>query len=345
MLNISNKTNKENRHSDSTCSLYQTLASTLSPETPRPAATLPVADGRGSQPAPPSSIRWLFEDEYLDSGKTKSRTKVRHAHCGSESDRHFFSILKELEDRGTPAVAILQSVLLGRWVASRFHFWFWIRSVCCPSSIDTGARFKTRGGIQKESLMESYHGLYPTPSRISTMVSAHACQISLQKNYNFGEGLLRVNPELTEEVEEGWLKVVGKNLRNLVNKVEKRPDDKPIIKEGKTPTPSALFARSQSKKDPESGKEKYEALGVEREKPYYEISGGWSKKFTIYDLGASATMFYQKPNASITSTGSTYISSAYSKLQTDLKSTQQQLDEQKKWVDDQRRQFDELSSL
>ncbi|KAJ8449449.1 hypothetical protein Cgig2_002246 [Carnegiea gigantea] len=135
-------------------------------------------------------------------------------------------------------------------------------------------------------------------------------------------------PKLTKEVKEGWLKVVGKNLRNLVNKAVERPDDKPIvwlseedrerlkaqrsdpkfqkksaqclknttegpnatlhcqgsistaklarrmIKEEKTHSPSALFARSHKK---------YEALRVERgikegtqeaEKLYYEVAGG-----------------------------------------------------------------------
>ena len=50
--------------------------------------------------------------------------------------------------------------------------------------------------------------------------------------------------------------------------------------------------------------EKYEAPRVKRgieegtqeaEKLYYEVSGGWSKKSTIYDLGTSTTMFYKKP--------------------------------------------------
>ncbi|KAJ8436536.1 hypothetical protein Cgig2_026651 [Carnegiea gigantea] len=135
--------------------------------------------------------------------------------------------------------------------------------------------------------------------------------------------------------------------------------------EGKTPTPSACLQKSHSKKDPKSEKvfindrlkaswEKYEALRVERgikegtqeaEKLYYEVSGGWSKKSTIYSLGTSVTMFYEKPTAPTTSTGSTYIPLAYSKLQTDLKSTQQQLDEQRKLVDDQRWQFDEAMKV
>lgn len=123
------------------------------------------------------------------------------------------------------------------------------------------------------------------------------------------EGQYTWDPELTEEVKDLWLKVVGKNLRNLVNKAGKRPPNKPLvwlteqgqerlqvqrsdpnfqkksakclknrtqgpnaatlhcqgsistaelarrmIKEGKTPTPSALFARSHSKEDPEAGK-------------------------------------------------------------------------------------------
>ena len=36
-------------------------------------------------------------------------------------------------------------------------------------------------------------------------------------------------PELTEADKEGWLKMVDKNLKNLVNKAGKRPDDKPIV--------------------------------------------------------------------------------------------------------------------
>ncbi|KAJ8452001.1 hypothetical protein Cgig2_016582 [Carnegiea gigantea] len=151
----------------------------------------------------------------------------------------------------------------------------------------------------------------------------------------------------------GWRKAAG----TAAVDPECSPSD---IKEGKTRTPSALFAKSHSKNDPQSRKvfiddrskalwEKYEAFRVEcgveegtqeAEKLYYE-----SKKSTIYDLGTSATMFYEKPTASTPSTGSTYIPSAYSKLQSDLRSTQQQLDEQKKLVDDQRRQFDEVMKL
>ncbi|KAJ8428756.1 hypothetical protein Cgig2_003070 [Carnegiea gigantea] len=151
--------------------------------------------------------------------------------------------------------------------------------------------------ISKEycGLMESCHRLYPTPSRVSIMVSAHAYQISLQKNYNF-EGQYTWAPELTEEVKEGWLK----------------------IKKEKTPTPSALFVRSHSKEDPESGK----VFIDDRSKALW-VSGGWSKKSTIYGLGTSDTMFYEKRTASTTSTSSTYTPSAYSKLQVDLKSTQQ----------------------
>lgn len=40
------------------------------------------------------------------------------------------------------------------WHGGRFYFWFWIQSVYCPYSINTGARFKTRGGIQKESYIK-----------------------------------------------------------------------------------------------------------------------------------------------------------------------------------------------
>ncbi|KAJ8429223.1 hypothetical protein Cgig2_017628 [Carnegiea gigantea] len=135
------------------------------------------------------------------------------------------------------------------------------------------------------------------------------------------EGQYTWASELTKEDKEGWLK---------------------MIKEGKVATPFVLFVRSHSKEDAESRKvfiddkskalwEKYEVLRVERsieegtqgvEKLYYEVSGRWSKKFTIYGLSTSATMFYEKPTASTTSIGSTYIPSAYSKLQANLRSTQ-----------------------
>ncbi|KAJ8435427.1 hypothetical protein Cgig2_013925 [Carnegiea gigantea] len=244
-------------------------------------------------------------------------------------------------------------------------------------------------------LMESYHGLHPTPSRVSATVSAHVYQISLQKKYNFGGGLLRYKfnikrfmkfcqytwvSELNEEVKEGWLKVFGKNLRNLVDKVGKQPDDKLIRSdpklqkksaqclknriegpnaetlryqgsistsqlarrmEGKTPTPSTLFARSQSKEDPNSGKvlidNRSQALWV-RLSGMLKRGRKRQRSYTIYGLRTSATLFYDKPTASTISASSTYIPSAYSKLQA-------QLDEQKKLVDDQGWQFDKALKL
>lgn len=96
------------------------------------------------------------------------------------------------------------------------------------------------------------------------------------------------------------------------------------IKEQNTLIPSTLFAQSHSKEDAQSGKvfvddrskalrEKYEAFRVQRglkegtheAERYYEVSGVWS---------------------------STYTPSEYSKLKCELKSTLQQLNEQRRFV-------------
>lgn len=87
--------------------------------------------------------------------------------------------------------------------------------------------------------------------------------------------------------------------------------------------------------------EKYEALRIERsieegtqeaENLYYEVSGGWSTKPTIYGYRTSATIFYEKPTASTHSTGSIYTPSAHSKLQSDSNQLSSNLMSRRSWL-------------
>ncbi|KAJ8430660.1 hypothetical protein Cgig2_000253 [Carnegiea gigantea] len=154
-------------------------------------------------------------------------------------------------------------------------------------------------------LIHLYHELYLPLSRAFMMASAHAFRISLGRSCSCGGGLLRANILRPQ---------------SLLKK---------FTKDGKTPTPSILFAQSHSKEDAQSEKifEKYEALRVQRgikegtpkaEQLYYDVSGAWSKKSAIYGLGKITTLFYEKPTASTVSMGSTYTPSEYSKLHSEL---------------------------
>ncbi|KAJ8444607.1 hypothetical protein Cgig2_023670 [Carnegiea gigantea] len=186
--------------------------------------------------------------------------------------------------------------------------------------------------------MESCHRLYPTPLRVSTMVSAHTYQISLQKNYNFGGGVLRVNTlELLNLLKRGGLREPkGPKKRSQLAEINRTEGPnaatlhcqwpmstaqlvRRMIKEGKTPTPSALFARGHSKEDPKSGK----VFIDDRSKALWEKQEAFKVERGIEEGTQEAEKLYYE-------------------LQADLKSTQEQPDEQKKSVDDQRRQFGKM---
>ncbi|KAJ8437209.1 LOW QUALITY PROTEIN: hypothetical protein Cgig2_010849 [Carnegiea gigantea] len=106
-------------------------------------------------------------------------------------------------------------------------------------------------------LMESYHRPYLTPSRVSIMCTCLSNlppeELQLWWRTFEIEGQCTWPPELTEEVKEGWLnRTEEPNAATLhcQGPISTLQLARRMIKEGKTPTPSALFARSHSKNDP-----------------------------------------------------------------------------------------------
>ncbi|KAJ8441249.1 LOW QUALITY PROTEIN: hypothetical protein Cgig2_000622 [Carnegiea gigantea] len=150
-------------------------------------------------------------------------------------------------------------------------------------------------------------------------------------------------PELNEEVKDGWLKrteganAVASHYQGLISASQFARK-----MEGKTPIPSALFARSHSKEDALSAnvfiddRKDFEALRVdssmeagsqEAEKLYYEISGVRNPPSIVWTL--VLTCFTRNQTTFTTSIGSISIPLTNSKLVADMKSTQQQLNEQR----------------
>jgi len=90
--------------------------------------------------------------------------------------------------------------------------------------------------------------------------------------------------------------------------------------------------------------EKYQSLKIEKQIPpsqeddslFLEAVGGWSEKGTVYGLGNSATLFYEKPVNHITSNKSSYTPSIVSQLQTELDSTKTELNSTKNELQQQR---------
>jgi len=102
--------------------------------------------------------------------------------------------------------------------------------------------------------------------------------------------------------------------------------------------------------------EKYQSLKLAKQVPpaedddslFLEAVGGWSEKGTIYGLGNSANLLYEKPITNSTINKSSYTPSVVSQLQaeldstrTELYSTRNELQQQRASMEDQRRQMEE----
>ncbi|KAJ8437181.1 hypothetical protein Cgig2_003810 [Carnegiea gigantea] len=93
-------------------------------------------------------------------------------------------------------------------------------------------------------------------------------------------------------------------------------------------------------------KEKYQSLKMEKQVPpsqeddslFLEAVGGWSEKGTVYGLGNSAALFYEKPVNHTTSKKSSYTPSIVSELQTELDSTKTSLTRQRMNYNNNQRQ-------
>ncbi|KAJ8424917.1 hypothetical protein Cgig2_027313 [Carnegiea gigantea] len=83
--------------------------------------------------------------------------------------------------------------------------------------------------------------------------------------------------------------------------------------------------------------EKYQALKVAKQVPpseeddslFLEAVGGWSEKGTIYGLGNSVGLFYEKPTNNATANKPSYTPSIVAQLQTELVSTKTELNSTK----------------
>lgn len=90
--------------------------------------------------------------------------------------------------------------------------------------------------------------------------------------------------------------------------------------------------------------EKYQSLKTEKQVPpsqeddslFLEAIGGWSEKGTVYGLGNSATLFYEKPVHPTTSKMTSYTPSIVSQLQSELESTKTELTSTKNELQQQR---------
>jgi len=81
---------------------------------------------------------------------------------------------------------------------------------------------------------------------------------------------------------------------------------------------------------------------------FLEAVGGWSNKGTVYGLGNSASLFYEKPVHPITWKMPCYTPSIVSQLQselemtkTELNSTKNELQQQRTSMEDQQRQLEQ----
>jgi len=102
--------------------------------------------------------------------------------------------------------------------------------------------------------------------------------------------------------------------------------------------------------------EKYQSLKLAKQVPpaedddslFLEAVGGWSEKGTIYGLGNSANLLYEKPTNNSTVNNSSYTPSVVSQLQAELDSTRielhstkTELQQQRASMEDQQRQMEE----
>ena len=95
--------------------------------------------------------------------------------------------------------------------------------------------------------------------------------------------------------------------------------------------------------------EKYQSLKIAKQVPpsqkddslFLEAVGGWSEKGTVYGLGNSVGLFYEKPVHHITSNMPSYTPSIVSQLQSELETTKTELNSTKNELQQQRTSMEE----
>ncbi|KAJ8445973.1 hypothetical protein Cgig2_001291 [Carnegiea gigantea] len=139
----------------------------------------------------------------------------------------------------------------------------------------------------------------------------------------------------------------GKNrLKDMVSKVsKKKPTDR---KGGDTVTAAKLFSKTHTKpKDKTFADDRSKATWVcikpihlpffeEDNSLFLEAVGGWSEKGTVYGLGNSVSLFYEKPTNNATANKPSYTPSVIAQLQTKLDSMKTELNSIKNKIQQQR---------
>jgi len=69
---------------------------------------------------------------------------------------------------------------------------------------------------------------------------------------------------------------------------------------------------------------------------FLEVVGGWSEKRTVYELGNSVSLFYEKPSNNTTANKPSYTPSVVAQPQTKLDSTKTELNSTKNEIQQQR---------